>query len=428
VDSVYGNDSTGSVGGSPYLSLNTAILNLTSGKTVLIRPGNYILSSGMSIPNGSSIRGTSTQTTIIQMLNVTGDTTLVTMGENTRLEDVTMVLTSYEHHTLRGIVFPGTTSSTAKIRTCVLNVNNAYANYTGSSIVTGVEFNGTGSLVSSSSFSFNSLKGSTINVYSNGGGDKRGILVSNSNVCSTRDVNVYVAQPLNATLSSGSYVGVETKDYNTTSGSIQLRSTTIGTTIASAGQNYTGSDILQTTPSTINDPTYLSSPGIQIGPSVDLVTKTAGGKGFSSYNYPTIIYYGLKGKIKDGSGNATGAYLWPGTQAINGNTFPDPDNVNRAFFRVQQPTILCGIAATLNIPPTGSGTTLTVQYTKFSNSSLITTPFTLNFTGTQTNKTFYNSSVTLNTGDKIHVKLDYTTGAGGNSNLSEDLTIQLDLF
>lgn len=62
---------------------------------------------------------------------------------------------------------------------------------------------------------------------------------------------------------------------------------------------YTASDILQTTPYTISDPTYLASTGIQIGPGTDLVTKSAGEKGFSTYIYPTVIYYGLKGDTNE---------------------------------------------------------------------------------------------------------------------------------
>lgn len=56
------------------------------------------------------------------------------------------------------------------------------------------------------------MKGSTINVYSNGPGNKRGILVSGSNQVSTRDTNIYVAAPSYTLGPTGSYVGVETND------------------------------------------------------------------------------------------------------------------------------------------------------------------------------------------------------------------------
>jgi hypothetical protein len=224
---------------------------------------------------------------------------------------------------LKGIVFGGSTTIDAKLRTCVLTVDNSGASSGGTSNVYGVECNGTGSLTPSS-FSFNSIKGSTINVLSNGGGNKRGVLVSNSNIVSVRDLNIYVAAPTNTTVSTGSYVGVETNDSLTGNGSIQLRSTSIGSKTPIIGDSYSSSDILQTTPSITTDPGYLASPGIQIGPGTDLLTKTAGSKGFSTFNYPTTIYYGLRGDISTG----VPGWLWPGTQAVTaGGVFPDSSGI-----------------------------------------------------------------------------------------------------
>ena len=59
---------------------------------------------------------------------------------------------------------------------------------------------------------------------------------------------------------------------------------------------------------------------------------------------------------------------------------------------------------------------------------LTITPFTVTLTGTDTSGTFYNSSLRLNTGDLIHLKMTYTSGGGGNSNQSHDITVQIDLF
>ena len=259
VDSINGDDNTATVGGSPYKTVNKAVAQVSSGQTVWILPGTYTLSSSITVKDGTSIRGLSLQTTTIQM-NVTASSTMITMGENCRIEDLTINLTctgSALNVVLTGILFEGTSSQTSKLRTSVLNVRNSTMSKLLTSTVTGVEFFGRGSL-NSSSFSFNSLKGSTINVYSNGQGNKRGILVSNSNQASTRDLNVFVSQPVD-TDSTGSYVGIETNDPNNT-GSIQMRSTTVGTKLSDVGETYTASDILQTTPSTILDPTYLSSP------------------------------------------------------------------------------------------------------------------------------------------------------------------------
>jgi hypothetical protein len=355
------------------------------------------------------------------MLDVTSNTTLITMGENNRVEDLTMKLTSSGHYTLKGIVFGGTTTTTSKLRTAVLTVDNSAASSTSASTVTAIEALGTGTL-GAGSFSFNCVKGCTINLYSNGGGNKRGILVSNTNLMSTRDTNIYVAQPA-ATTSTGSYVGIETNDTNNT-GSIQLRTTTVGTVRPTSGQAYTASDILQTTPPTVSSPTYLASPGIQVGPGTDLVTKSAGGRGFSTCTYPTIIYYGLRGDIKIGT---SGGYLWPGTMNVaSGNRgFPDTGSPP-AFFRIQQPAILLGLAASLNIAA-GSGNTVTllVRYTPFSTGTVDDTVFTVTFGATDLYKEFYNASLSLNTGDKIHIQVSYT---GDTANNAHDIICQLDMF
>ena len=390
VDAVYGNDSTASIGGSPYLSIQAALSSVSSGQTVWVLPGTYTLSSGITIPNGTSIRGLSLQTTTLQM-NVTSSTTMITMGENCRVEDLTINLTctgSTDNVILKGIVFGGTSSQTSKLRTCVVTVRNSVMSKTLTSTVTGVDFLGTG-VLNPTSFSFNSLKGSTINVYSNGKGNKRGILVSNSNQASTRDLNVYVAQPTD-TDSTGSYVGIETADPSNT-GSIQIRSTTVGVTFPILSQAYTASDILQTNPATIIDPSYLASAGIQIGPGSDLVTKSAGNKGFSTYVYPTIIYYGLRGNV---STSPAGGWLWPGTTAVSSGVFPDI-GTPPPYFRVQQPALISGLSGSLNVVPASGTVTLSVQYTPIGDQQPNVGPAI--FTGSISGKTLTVTSISSGT-------------------------------
>lgn len=423
VDAVYGNDSTASVGGSPYLTVAAAVAAATSGTTIWVLPGTYTLAAGLVLPNGICLRGMNVQTTTIQMTGVAANTTLMTMGENCRVEDLTLKLTSSGHYTLKGIVFGGNSTVTSKLRTCVLTVDNSAASSGGTSEVYGMDCTGTGTL-GSASFSFNCIKGSTINVYSNGGGNKRGIVVSGTNVMSLRDTNVYVAQPAN-TASTGSYVGVETNDGLT--GAIQLRSTTIGTVTPTAGQSYTASDILQTTPATISTPTYLSSPGIQLGPGVDLVTKTAGGKGFSSYVYPTTLFYGLKGQLKTGN-SPSGAYMWNGTQAATNGVFPDP-SLPAAFYQAQQPFILGGMLVSLGTAPgTGNTTTFTVRRTPSGGSIADVTNYTLTFSNAETTKSFYSGSETFGSGDRIHLLVSYTGSPSASANNTADITAQLDCF
>jgi hypothetical protein len=384
-----------------------------------VLPGTYNLTDELVIRNGVALRGLNVQTCTIQMLNVTADTTLVTMGESTRVEDLTFRLTSSQHHTLRAVAFGGTTAATSKIRTCVISVDNSAAISNGASNVYGVECYGSGSL-GARSFSYNCLKGSTINVLSNGGGNKRGILISNTNIATTRDLNVYVAAPPANAAFTGSYVGIETNDPANT-GSIQLRTTTVGTTPATGLQTYTSSDILQTTPAPIVNPTYLASAGIQVGPGTDLVSKSAGGRGFSAYLYPTTLFYGLKGLLNAG----LDGYLWPGTQAVTNGLFPD-NSTPPAFYRIQQPTILRGVNISMNTGPSGSRTTVfTIYRTPVGGAALAIPGFLLTFTGNTVNQSFYNASQNFAAGDLIHVGVTFT---GGSANLTTDVAAQLDLY
>ena len=443
---MYGTTSGGgaSLGGLPFINVEDALtavynagLSGNTGNTVYVLPGTYNISAagmtgatgGIFIPEYSALRGLNVQTVTIQKLNVTQDTTLITMGTNSRIEDLNLKLGSTGHHNLTGIVFGGTTTNDAKMRTSVLTVDNSGASQSGISNVYGINCNGIGTVISPGSFAFNSIKGSTINVFSNGNGIKRGILVSNSNTVTTRDINIFVKKPTGVTGHTGSYVGVETNDGNTGQlGSIQLRSTTVGCEIPAAGETYTASDILQTTPPSLIDPTYLASRGIQIGPSVDLVTKSAGSKPFSTYIYPTTIFYGLRGSISAWNAGGLGAtgYCWPGTQSI-GNQFPDV-TIPRAFYRIQQPSLVSGISASLGTAPSSThSVTLTVGYTSILTGTYLTTPFVVSLTGATSpvSGTFYNSSIRLNTGDLLHLQIQYT---GNNNNLAADLSCQIDLF
>jgi hypothetical protein len=415
----------------PYETIEGAIAAIVgsslSGWTIWVMPGTYELSDTITIPDNCCLRGLNVQTCIL-ILDTTTSAIMITMGENCRVEDLTLNLNctgTEDNVTLVGIDFPDNkgvaTTQTSKLRTCVLNVDNSSMGVDLNSDVTGVLASGTGD-ISSSTFSFNSIKGCTINVRSNGGGLKRGILVSNSNQISTRDTNIFVAAPSD-TASTGSYVGVETNDTSVSEvGSIQLRSTTVGTVRPEAGENYTTSDILQTTPLDITDPTYLASAGIQLGPGVDLVTKTAGGKGFSTYTYPTTLYYGLRGNIKDG---AASGYLWPGTQAAS-NLFPDT-TTPAAYYRTQQPFILSGMNAHLTTATgTGHNATVNVRRTPAGSTGIADVPnYSLAFGATGTDRSIYNVSQTFGAGDLIHVQLTYT---GGNGNTAQDLTVQLDCF
>ena len=298
--------------------------------------------------------------------------------------------------------------------------------HTSSNNLYGVQFDGTGG--SYTTFSFNCMKGSTISVYGNGSGDKRGIIVTNSNIATLRDMNVYVAAASSNSNFAGSYVGIETADSNNL-GSIQLRSTTVGGVRATGNQTYTSSDILQTNPVTIANPTYLASPGIQVGPGTDLVTKSAGGKGFSSYIYPNTLFYGAIGTLNTSGNPGTGtpAYLWSGSVVVHasgGQFIQYPDVTAAASYRVQQPLILAGMSVNASVAPgTGHTTTVTVRKTPVGG-SIADTAFTATLSNSFIVATKYNASVDFAAGDLLHVQVSYDASA----NATQDLSVQLDLF
>ena len=79
----------------------------------------------------------------------------------------------------------------------------------------------------------------------------------------------------------------------------------------------------------------------------------------------------------------------------------------------------------MNLGPGGTDdVTISVWYTPLGG-TLTSTPISVTLSGATLTGSYYNSSVRLNTGDRIHVKEVYT---GGNQDTAHDLTVQLDLF
>ena len=233
VDQVNGNDATGAVNGLPFKTLNAALTYMSglvlppSGVTCWVLPGVYNLSSGITIPDGCSLRGLSLQTTKIQWIAAVpgGTATLLTMGSNTRVEDVSLTLFSANSTTnLVGIALPDTSSVTSKLRTSVLTVTNSGLAVNTTTNVYGVLCSGIG-VFGPGTFSFNMLKGSTINVQSNGGGNKFGIYMPSTSASqiSTRDINIFVSAPTDSN-STGLYVGVYADNVNS---QVQIRTTSI---------------------------------------------------------------------------------------------------------------------------------------------------------------------------------------------------------
>jgi hypothetical protein len=407
VDAVNGNDATASVNGLPFLTPQAALTYITANAltnvTVWVLPGTYALSSGITIPDTCSIRGLSVQTTKFTYAasNPGGTATMLTMGENTRVEDVSLTMTSTNATTnLVGIALPGTTSVTSKLRTSVLTVDNSTLAVGTTTNVYGILSNGTGAL-GAGTFSFNYTRGVTINVFSNGGGSKRGIFVNAANQITFRDTNVYVRVPTNAA-STGSYVGVETTDAGC---SCQMRTSSVSGAPTAGG--YTGSDILQTSPAT-----GFISAGIQLGPGVDLLTKTAGGKPFTTYVTPTTLIYGLHGNVA-----AASHYLWTGVQTASDNT--------EIFYRFQQKSIIQGMSVNMRSAP-GLGKSVVFVIRKSTTGvagSGVATLMTLTVSDANTTGTQYGVSVDFAQGEYLSLQI---TGVAGIA--AQDVHLEIDVF
>ena len=276
VDAVYGNDVSGSANPyvQPFLTIASALSNASSGQTVFVRPGTY--NEKLTMPAGVALRGANTQTVTVRQVNTTSNTTLLTMGSNCRVEDMTFTLTSLCNVNLTGIDWPSGTSLTSKFRTGVVNVTSGG---TGSNTIVGMLTAGTSATTYSPSDATRSV---TVNVDASSSGPIRGLYSTGSNWFGLRDTN------LNAIGTGSNIVGVET----TNAGSyVSIKHSTVrggdGTGIR-YDINRTAGDIL-------------------LG-SVDLTNNTANGNSFSVTTEGAITHYGTTGNYTNG----TTYYLVPG--------------------------------------------------------------------------------------------------------------------
>ena len=273
VDSVFGDDNIAPTNkfGYPFKTINSAISNVSATQTIHILPGTY--NETIIMPANIAIRGENTQTVTIQSANSTSNTTLITMGINSRLEDVTMNIYSSNSVDLIGINFPSGTPLTSKVRTTVLNVSSTG---TGTHSTIGVYSGGTSALTYTTS---HAIRATTVNVASQGNGITRSLYVTNSNRFSARDTNF-------SALGTSS-IGVETTNISTV---VELKECSVN------GGVY---DINR------------SAGTLQLS-STDLINASANGNSFSVNTEPSPIFFGVTGNITNGTKN-----LMPGTLLHN---------------------------------------------------------------------------------------------------------------
>lgn len=360
VDRVYGNDSNAlrDPFNKPFFNLTTALSNAPGGTSVYLMPGTY--PGPITVPANVCIVGNCVQNCFITASNVTSNTTLVTMGSNSRVEFVTMNLTSSCNVNLTGVDFPSGTSITAKLRTSVVNV---ISSGTGSNTIVGVLSGG------SSDTSYNSsdaIRATTVNVDASSSGPIRGLLVSGSNWFGIRTTNINVhGTPSNM-------IGVETSNAGAYA---SLKHSTIR---GGENESINGDSDIKRTQGTI-----------LLG-FTDLINNSAGGQSFSVASATPFYQLGTFGNLTNG----TTHYLIPGVVSIGNlptSAFNVPVDANTILYAVQldvSPAIPAGGSLTLNV---------------YRNDIL--TDISLNLAAGETKKTLLNKSIDFSIGDRFHARL-----------------------
>lgn len=366
VDQINGDDAKGAVGGAPFLTIGAACAACASGEQVWILPGTY--NESLVIPAGIAVRGISVKSVVIQRTGVTSSTTLITMGENSRIEDVTLRVTSATAGlTLTGILLPGTTTETARVRSVVLEVSNTS---TGTGNMYGIHSTGTGAPVAQ-----DVLRAITVTVSGAVTGTCRGIRVGTAaGLVQARDINVDCTR----TSGAGSYIGVETVYAG------------CGFTGRHSNLSGTSADISQT------------AGVITIG-ATPLRTSNANGLGFTSLDTNELWIYSTIGNLSNGT-----RYL----------RTCGADSANELFMRVPVTTIIKSISVRSRVAMNGSST-CAVTVRKNGTDTVITATIPNNgsiiFDDTK--------SVAFNTGDDISV----ACLKSGTTNPA-DLTVVLETY
>lgn len=368
VDSLYGSDVSGAASkySYPFLTINGALSNAASGQTVYVLPGTY--NEKITMPAGVALRGANVQTVTVQQLNTTSNTTLLTMGSNCRVEDMTFTLTSASDVSLTGIDWPSGTPLTSKLRVCVANVRSSG---TGSNQIVGMLSAGSSATTYSAS---DATRGCTVNVDASSSGIVRGLYVTGSNWFGIRDTNI------NVTGTGSNIIGVETTNAGAYA---SLKHSTV----------RGGDHVLIPSNHDIN-----RTAGEILLASVDLKNNSANGNGFSVATEGAITHYGTTGNAQNG----TTYYLVPGYSTINnlpGTAFPIPVTQNMILF---SGTFQSGIAI-----PVGQS----VKLTAYRNN--VATDMSMTIVAGQTLASNTSQSVDFTKGDTLDFRM---VPSGGNIN------------
>ena len=380
VDALYGNDTTASTTPytNPFLTITAALTaastlaSATNRVIVFVRPGIY--NESITIPQWVTVRGASAPTVTIQALNAVTFTNVVTMGANTRLEDVTVnVTSSLTGFTIRGIVFPANTQDTAKVRTTVITMTVSSTQLS----CIGIWSTGASSTAYTAS---DAVRACSITITSASTSSSAiGILVSGgTNRLSVRDVNILVGG--SGTQNTGVAI-------NSAGGILQIRSSSISGGAYDITRNN-GRLILQAT---------------------DLVNSTTDGRGFETSVNANSMSFGVVGNIASGT-----TYLLPGT--TNRNDHPTvPFNIRFAQKCVVYQMVFTSLAG-LDV---GHSTVIHLH-----KNSIATTQFVSSqITNTVSSVITSNFSQTFSTNESLIVQLNVNSNIGGANPLLATISL-----
>lgn len=444
-----------------FSSISDAIAAIINGfltnQTIWLLPGIHILQNQISIPNGCSIRGISAQTVFIRMENVTGTTRMITMGDNTSIEDCTIQLITSEAFDIAAIYFFRFSTFTSKVKGCNIYLNNFTIIDTPTDVI-GVLAEGVGVqntdlelIEAAKSGSLACIENSTIQIISNYGGRKRGIYVTGgandfTNIVAIKNTSIFIKNPSvvdSAGTLSGDFSWCAVENNSAHSKIICFTSILSGPTTASHLDN---SDISQTLGEIIiGEGTTLVNKRPRLKPSSSLLCYP-----FKFLTDKTTLFYAAIGKINNHTLNEDG-FLLPGTMMIQNYTYPSsavptynfqypiPNaKVKSAYYTITKRSILMSARVRLakqQSTTITSGTTFSVSvkvyYDLATNVVSTTQPpeqlFLVRLNNIDTDETYNSNSgvFLLEEGGQLRVSMTYT---GGSFNTGEDLYVQLELY
>jgi hypothetical protein len=321
-----GNNTTGNGAKSnPLQTIAQAITNrttlysLTTNVTIHVASGEYVQTDLLTIPANTCIRGQSVQTTIIQQLNVTGTTTLITMGLQTRLENFTLTLTSATAEvSLTGVNYPDLTTTTAEVRNCIVTVTSTASS--GTAFICGIDglIGATSPSPTTTILSANAVRDCTINVSGASTNNIIGCRLLGAFQFVARDTNIFAEGTTSTTIVTGVQAG-------NTDGFVFLKSCTV------SGKGPTGvtgpfNDILQPV---LSD---ASASVLQLA-GTELLQSAAGANGFSVSTQPETMYFTLAPEVDfNGTGDITSTptgiyYLVPSSSIPQFSKYPIPSTI-----------------------------------------------------------------------------------------------------